>query len=351
MRHPSIRSRERDGVVYYYCRVRGRTFGLGTNFAEAQRKFSKILGGDVAAPPSIGPTYGELVTLFAEWSESFSSARTREDYVYWLRRFADGGCDVVTPIIDLTPAHVDRFVIGSDLVGTWAHVKIVRVIRRLVKWARRQGYLTNDRLPIDALVMPLKPNSPDAVFTVGQYWWMLRNANRDLRRLLRFMWNTGCRPEEAAKIRRGWVDVKNRAIRFPLSESKRRRARTIIYPRSIDRMVRRSMVGARDGTLFANTRGNRWTAYAIDSAFDRFQRWSPETFPDGCYARMFRYSFATRMIKQGVDLITLSHLMGHADLSMLRKHYAKLGGDLNHLRDAIDRRTSRPSPTTRGESE
>ena len=29
-------------------------------------------------------------------------------------------------------------------------------------------------------------------------------------------------------------------------------------------------------------------------------------------------------------------MMGHADLSMLRRHYAKIGGDIEHLRNAIE---------------
>jgi integrase len=199
--------------------------------------------------------------------------------------------------------------------------------------------------------MPSKPESPDALFSVDQYRWMLRNSNKSLRHILRFLWNTGCRPEEASRVRRAWVDVSSRTIRFPTSASKGRRARTIVYPLSIDRMIRRIMKHASSEFLLTNTKGTRWTAYAIDSAFDRFEQWNPELFPDGCYARMFRYSFATRMIKRGVDLITLSHLMGHADLSMLRRHYAKIGGDVSHLRDAIDRRSSRPSMRRRAESE
>lgn len=329
--------------MYYYCRYGGIQYGLGYDLLEARREFARIVGGVEVASDS--PTYGELVSLFAEWSESFSSPRTREDYLYWLKRLGPS-IGIHTPIDAVTIEHVDRFVSKEGLVGTWAEIKVRRCLRRLVRWSRQRRHIGPTPIPLDEIRLPSSPESPDATFSEAQYVWMMRRSNPQLRAIIRFLWHTGCRPEEASKIKRGWVDVESRAIRFPISDSKRRRQRTIVYPVSLDRMIRRRLRGNSSLELFLNTKGSRWTPYAIDSAFDRFPRWAPDLFPQGCYARIFRYSFATRMIKRGVDLITLSHLMGHADLSMLRRHYAKLGNDLTHLRQAVDQRTRGPSQQT-----
>jgi integrase len=57
----------------------------------------------------------------------------------------------------------------------------------------------------------------------------------------------------------------------------------------------------------------------------------------------FRHSFTTRSLKAGVDPVTLSFLLGHADTSMLAKTYAHLGQEVGHLREALDK-TNRLRP-------
>src|SRR5438874_6499366 len=49
----------------------------------------------------------------------------------------------------------------------------------------------------------------------------------------------------------------------------------------------------------------------------------------------FRHSFTTRSLKNGVDSVTLSFLLGHADTSMLARQYAHLDQEVGHLRDAL----------------
>lgn len=338
MQHPSIRSRKRDGRTYYYCRYRGRMYGLGSDLPEARRQFARIVGG--LAPDSGIPTYGELVLLFDAWSDSFSSPATRSDYLYWLRGLAES-IDPHTPMDAVTPGHVETWIAARGLALTWSHVKCVRCVRRLVRWSREQGHLAEGRLPIDALRMPPAPVSGDVVLSPTQYLWLLRQSRRNVRESFRFLWNTGCRPEELSRIRTAWVDAKERSIRFPLVDAKGKRPRVILYPLTIARMIERR-VRLNETYLFRPQDADQWNRYAMKNVMLRLMRKRPDLFPDGLNARMFRYSFATRMIKGGVDLITLSHLMGHSDLSMLRRHYAKIGGDLEYMRSVLDQKTNRP---------
>lgn len=51
----------------------------------------------------------------------------------------------------------------------------------------------------------------------------------------------------------------------------------------------------------------------------------------------FRHSFATRSLQNGVDPVTLSILLGHADGTTLCRTYAHLDQDDQHLRNALDK--------------
>jgi integrase len=62
----------------------------------------------------------------------------------------------------------------------------------------------------------------------------------------------------------------------------------------------------------------------------------------------FRHSFTTRSLKAGVDSVTLSFLLGHADTSMLARTYAHLDQEVGHLQEALEKanRITPPSVST-----
>ena len=53
----------------------------------------------------------------------------------------------------------------------------------------------------------------------------------------------------------------------------------------------------------------------------------------------FRHSFVTRLLKAGVDPITIGHLAGHADVAMIARVYANIQNDTDHLRAALAKGT------------
>lgn len=69
--------------------------------------------------------------------------------------------------------------------------------------------------------------------------------------------------------------------------------------------------------MFRNADGNSWTANAVSCRFKRLRK---KCGIDAC-AYKFRHTFATNEVVKGTDIITLKHMMGHADLQMLGKVY------------------------------
>ena len=51
----------------------------------------------------------------------------------------------------------------------------------------------------------------------------------------------------------------------------------------------------------------------------------------------FRKGYATEALKNGVDTVTLAHLLGHADASMVSRVYAKVQQDPKFMAEAARR--------------
>lgn len=333
-RRPALKSRQRPNGTYYYCVHRGKQHGLGYDYTEAKKAFARLIGG-IPQTCDQTVTVGELVSMFDEWSQTFSAKRTADDYVYWLVRWSSEIADV--PAGDIRPKHVDDYIRQCGLAGTWSHHKLVRSVRRLYRWASDQGHATYNPSPIAGLRSPRKPDSPERVFSNMQVWFLWRSSPKDFRRVLRWYYGTGCRPEEI-RIRCEWVNTNARIVTIPAPKAKgKRKQRVIQYPMKLSRMVRRCLARSTTGYLFETRVGKKFTKLAIELRHKKLRLRQPALFPDGCHARMWRYTFATRALKKGIPMMDVAHLLGHKDVTILAKHYEKIGLDRDHLQRAIDR--------------
>ena len=74
--------------------------------------------------------------------------------------------------------------------------------------------------------------------------------------------------------------------------------------------------------------GNKpWTATSLNDACKPF----------GFTPYQVRHTFATNALTKGVDIVTISQLMGHASTRMLTKGYQHVGLLNDHMQDAIER--------------
>jgi integrase len=169
--------------------------------------------------------------------------------------------------------------------------------------------------------------------TPSDYAAILKHINdQPFRDLVTFAWETGCRPQEVRHIEARHVRLDATRIEIPPAEAKGKRRWRIIYlsPAAIE-IVARLMAAHADGKLFRNVDGNPWKPFAIGSRFYRLKAKLGRRFA----AYDFRHAFATRKVKEGVDPITLSGLLGHKDAAMLCRHYEHVSGDGSHLRQAV----------------
>ncbi len=157
----------------------------------------------------------------------------------------------------------------------------------------------------------------------------------DLRALLRGALLTGARLGELASMRVRDVDL--RAGRIYVAESKSGRPRHIPVNSEGVALFRDLLTGKTGEMLvFAKAGGGQWgknhharaLAHACHVAKIR----------PGIAFHQLRHTYASRLAQAGVDLLTISKLLGHADTRITSRHYAHLVDKT--LADAVTRMPS-----------
>lgn len=148
------------------------------------------------------------------------------------------------------------------------------------------------------------------------------------RDLLEVAWETGARPQELPKIDARFVELEDSRIVFPPTQAKgKKHYRTIYLTEKARRIVARLAEANPDGPLLRNTEGNPWTRVGINSAFCRLAKKIGHKYHLGA----FRKGYATEALKAGVDTVTVAHLLGHRDPSMISRVYGHVQQDPEHM--------------------
>jgi integrase len=207
------------------------------------------------------------------------------------------------------------------------------------------------------------------------------------RDLLELSWETGARVQELRKIEARFLDLPTSRVVFPPKQAKGKKYHRVIYLTDRAKEILARLAQARPtGELLVNSEGNQWTKDAINCAFCRLQlalgrraieeqglaaakptRFrkggiEPEKVDDArdqhratvkawqkdqqrlahelgtkYHLGAFRKGFATEALKAGVDTVTVAHLLGHRDPSMVSRVYGHVQQDPEHMTDAVKR--------------
>ena len=260
-----------------------------------------------------------------------------------------------------------------------------RAVQRAMRWAEEQGFI--DRTPLAHFKKP-RAGRREVVISPEEYEETFSLPSP--MRVFGICWcspgNGTARAAECVEIEKRHVDLAKGRIVFPPAEEKMGCAPRIIYltDRATE-IVHRPMLRTHN-RLFVNVNGVAWMTDAVNCAFEQVQsrmgrkamkekqivvcargyrsvdsetppgmdfqepqsgqdasrtggRSPPETEePTGTAARAkycltnFRHSWCHHALCRGVDALTVSVLMGHADPSMVAKVYGHLRTLLSSLR-------------------
>ena len=322
---------------------------------------------------------------FLDWCQKHKAPLTYVWYRDRIQSFART-IDKRLALAELKPILVERWV---DAHPEWSasHQRGCKVaVQRPFTWAEKMGVI--DRNPIRFLEKP-EQGKREQVISPAEYAVIHNHFPDDaFRDLLEMAWHTGARPQESLKIEARHVDLPNRRIVLPPKEAKGKKRYRIIYLNdSALELVRLRSTEHPEGTIFRNSQGGPWTAWAVNNRFCRLQQalgreeveeaLDPEAVKEfaatlkpmrldrgrqvaktekellrearkklrakeavkhgtkyALYA--FRHTFANRLLEAGVDSLTVSALLGHVDGAMLAKVYSHLQQNAAHLLNALN---------------
>lgn len=148
--------------------------------------------------------------------------------------------------------------------------------------------------------------------------------------LLSLIYSAGLRVSEVCKLRINDIDFDRKQIH--IRQSKNNKSRYVVLSDLIAKGLLQYIEGAKPKTFLFNGRqkGDSLGHSAVQQSF-RLAMQKAEINKDAC-VHTLRHSFATHLLEQGVDIVTIKEQLGHAHIqtTMIYLHVAKVNRTLAH---------------------
>lgn len=313
--------------------INGKHHRLGPDEAAAKLKFHDLMANP--EKPIEPETVASIVHLFLDWTKKHRAQDTYEWYQKYLQSFYD-----TLPkgmLVAKVKAHqVESWVDDHEDWGDSTRRGAMTAIARCFNWAERKGHIEVN--PISRKLEKPAAGKRDRVISEKEYKAILPLVTDNFRDLITTCWETGCRPQEITRVEAKHVDVENGRWVFPVKQSKGKKHKRVVYLSDVAmKITKRLMAKFPEGPLFRNKLGNPWARFTVACVFDKIKE------KLGVKYRLydFRFSFCTNGLKNGVDLVTMQHLMGHTDLSMISRIYALINQDVDYMRQSAGKAAGR----------
>ncbi len=377
----------------WFVTIEGERHNLGPDRKLAHQQFHELM----RRPEKPVAQPGLLVSLvdrFFDWVEKNRSPKTYIWYQSRLQLFAQRYPALRADC--LKPFHIQEWIDSYEL-SSGSKRNYARAVTRCMNWCEEQGMI--ERSPLAHFKKP-RGGKRDKVISADEYAAILQHIrNDDFRDLVMFIWETGARAAECLAIEPRHVDHSNSRIVFPVNEEKMERAPRIIYLNATARCIVERRMTASGRHVFANTAGDPWTTESVNCAFISLQirlgmtsikgkgltvpneevtafatTLQPKrkvggktvvkterellnearrklTYKLACQHASkvcltnFRHTWCHNALTSGLDALTVSMLMGHADPSMVARVYSHLNHAPDYLLKAVERAGGMASTT------
>lgn len=319
----------------WYVQVAGKKHRLAKGPKEETRKaafdaFYKLMAHRPENLPGPDRIATALVCdLFLEHSLKNHEPDTFRLYKHFLQSFCDAHGRL--PAAEIKPFHVTRWL---DDHPKWKASRRHAALapKRAFAWADKQGLLS----PSPLRSLAVEPNNRrDRVLTTVEKAELLA-AIRDepFREFVHALMETGCRPGEVARVTAAdvnldvgvWVFTKHKTAK------KTKKPRVIYLTPAMVELSRKLAAKYPEGALFRGPRNKKpFTRNGIRCRFRRLREKLPHL--KGVVAYTLRATYATDALENGVGIAQVAELLGHADTTMISKHYSMLSQKVQHLRD------------------
>ncbi len=280
---------------YHYTRYQGKKHYLGTDYADAHRRFADIVGA--AAPREAPESLAEAVLMYqAENPVPFNEERLKA----WVRH---------TPrllLSDINDAALAEYAahMKAEGLSPWTMHHNIRLARSLCQWCVKHGWMAK---------VPERPKLPKPdkghrdvptpkLKEVIEGLQQMRDQNA--LPLVRFSLAVGCRPGEARLLRWGQVNLNDDVCEIKEHKTRHRTGRTrTIYltPEAVEILKNQPR---KSEYVFLSRLKRPYTASGIRSVLHRLGISGPQCL---------RHTFAQNALAQA-SMEDVAKLLGHSDL-------------------------------------
>ena len=360
----------------YAATVRGRRVILlkgeenDANFREAQKRLKQVTNGTKHDALPGGLRVAEVIDRYLTLHKAKYTKEAFEQRYYYLQRFAEAHGFRKVNDRDCLPIHVEEWLAAHPgWKSEWTKAHIIHIVMRPFNWAAKHRLIPAN--PFRGIEQT--SGEPRRPLTDGEFRALLRHATvwtkrkrpRKLfpsdqkrkqrpspaarfRQVLVFLRFTGCRPGELCGLLWSDIDLAARVIRLKRHKTskKTKKPRLVpLHPVIIKLLAFIRRLDQPGDHVFLNHRKQSWTRLTLGQRVRRSRK--AAGIPVDAVLYGLRHAFGTRAIINGVDLKTLSELMGHTHVRMT-EHYVALAGQQPHLAAAM-LKVNGPSPRLAGD--
>lgn len=280
--------------------------------------------------PSLPTTAAELIDLFLASTAGQVSEHCHRERTRTLRLFADAFGPL--PLAELRAYHLALWLDQhSGWRADWQRKRVASYVKRAWNWAEQLDLVS--RNPFRSIKLPNGQSGQP--MQLNHFQALLRHAPPDLRRILLFLRYTGCRPGELRTMQ--WPDVRWDQCLILLNQHKTqrvtRRPRAIYLHPSCQKMLRWMFARRRPEAIWVFPGPNgMWSRYYLLQCFRVVRR--KAGLPATVKLYGLRHLFGTQAVLRGLDLKTISELLGHTTTRMT-EYYLHLAANGSHLEGAL----------------
>jgi integrase len=321
----------------YTVTIAGRFHLLGTDRIEAERQYQFLLNKhDLAEPADLNPTFASIAD---RWLQHVEANHSPERFRNCLDRLESFTVFIgeATKVRDLHARHLEEWVASKPGVSKPGTERLYKaMVLAALNWAASKRVRLIPSNPLKGLVELPEGESRggEAVWSKKLIDMVVRHSNPAFADVVRILAWTGARPSTICRVEakhylpdlRLW-DVE--AI-YRHRKSHVKYVKRIWLPRQAVALTEKLNKLHPEGPIFRNSEGEPWRPAALGLYMyqlqNKFSRTKNLDWPDNSVCLYgLRHTFATNFIKQHPDKIEyLRELLGHRDLTMIRRHYGHL---------------------------
>lgn len=239
----------------------------------------------------------------------------------------------VTHVLEVTPNILRQYLLRiGERRNPGGVLCAYRTMRAFFHWYEEEAEPENWRNPIRKVKAPKNPVEPLEPLDLEHLKAMLKTCGKDIcgirdQAILLSLLDTGCRASEFVALNIADVDMIKGVIL--VRETKGNKHRVVMIGaksrRLLNRYLRLRTDIAPESPLWVTSEGKRFTYEGLRQIVRRRAARAGVPEPN---LHSFRRAFALMSLRNGMDIYSLQRLMGHTDLSVLRRYLAQTEGDL-----------------------